>query len=105
MVSAAWLLAVAEKAADPLVWKIIGFTGQGIFGARFFVQWLASEKAKKVVVPEFFWYLSIVGGLFSLAYAIYILSGPFILGQSMGTFVYARNLYLHKRSGVSGDAA
>lgn len=73
---------------------VLGFLAQGIFSARFLVQWLASEKAKKSVVPNMFWYLSIMGSLLLLIYAIYRKDPVFILGQAAGIFIYSRNLYL-----------
>lgn len=78
-------------------WLIIGFLGQGCFFARFFVQWIASEKAKKSVVPISFWYFSIVGGFILLIYSLYRMDPVFILGQSTGLFIYLRNLYLIKK--------
>lgn len=78
----------------PWYWWLIGFGGQLIFGARFLVQWIASERAGRSVVPLVFWYLSIVGGLLMLAYACFRVDPVFILGQSVGAFIYARNLQL-----------
>ncbi len=75
-------------------WVIFGLAGQLLFTARFLVQWLASERAKRSVVPVAFWYFSIGGGLILLAYAIYRADPVFILGQSMGVFIYLRNLWL-----------
>ena len=75
-------------------WVVIGLGGQLLFTARFLVQWIASEKARKSVVPLAFWYLSLGGGLVLLAYAIYRRDPVFILGQSMGVFIYLRNLWL-----------
>ena len=74
-------------------WLVIGFLGQSVFGARFFVQWLSSERAKKSVIPITFWYLSICGSLILLTYAIHKLDPVFILGQSTGSLIYLRNLY------------
>ncbi|WP_019217371.1 lipid-A-disaccharide synthase N-terminal domain-containing protein [Legionella tunisiensis] len=79
------------------LWLAIGFIGQGIFSARFVVQWLISEKVKKSVIPVAFWYLSLFGGLTLLIYSIYKQDPVFILGQSTGVFIYARNLYLIQR--------
>ncbi|MEM1243430.1 MAG: lipid-A-disaccharide synthase N-terminal domain-containing protein [Pseudomonadota bacterium] len=45
------------------LWLAIGFIGQAIFGARFFIQWLYSEKEKRSVIPEAFWYISVMGGI------------------------------------------
>lgn len=75
-------------------WLIVGFLGQGVFTARFLVQWLASEKERAVVVPPAFWWLSIVGGVALLSYAVHRRDPVIVVGQSMGLFVYARNLML-----------
>lgn len=75
-------------------WLGIGFLGQGLFGSRFLVQWIASERSKRSVVPTLFWYLSLSGGLVLLTYAIYRGDPVFILGQAFGFFIYVRNLYL-----------
>ncbi|MGD0960781.1 MAG: lipid-A-disaccharide synthase N-terminal domain-containing protein [Methylomonas sp.] len=76
------------------LWLIIGFSGQGMFMARFLVQWLASERKKQCVIPVKFWYFSIMGGAISLVYAIHKEDPVFILGQSAGLLIYIRNLYL-----------
>lgn len=78
-------------------WLIVGFTGQILFSLRFFVQWLASEKQKKSVIPLSFWYFSIGGSFLLLAYAIHRQDPVFILGQSMGFVIYIRNLMLIDR--------
>lgn len=78
-------------------WLIVGFGGQLCFSMRFLVQWLVSEKRGKSVIPIYFWYLSLLGGLTLLTYAIHIRDPVFIVGQSMGSFIYIRNLMLiHK---------
>jgi lipid-A-disaccharide synthase-like uncharacterized protein len=76
------------------VWVAIGFIGQGFFFSRFLVQWWASEKARRSVVPVTFWYFSLGGGVVLLAYSIYKMDPVFILGQGLGLVVYMRNLYL-----------
>ena len=87
----------------PWYWWVIGFGGQIVFASRFWVQWIASERAKASVMPIAFWWLSIVGGLLSLAYAVYRLDPVFILGQLTGTVIYARNLALIRQArGVAG---
>ncbi len=79
------------------IWLIIGFVAQTIFGARFLLQWLVSEKQHKSVIPIGFWYLSIVGSLMLLIYAIHRKDPVFILGQATGLFIYIRNLMMiHK---------
>ncbi|MEL6168683.1 MAG: lipid-A-disaccharide synthase N-terminal domain-containing protein [Pseudomonadota bacterium] len=78
-------------------WVVLGLTAQLIFAGRFLVQWIASERAGRSYVPVVFWYLSIVGGGMLLAYAIYRQDIVFILGQSLGVIVYARNLMLIRK--------
>ena len=82
-------------------WLILGFAGQFIFSLRFLVQWISSEKRKESHIPEIFWYLSLFGGIILLTYAIYKKDPVFILGQSVGVFVYFRNLMLiyNKKNG------
>jgi lipid-A-disaccharide synthase-like uncharacterized protein len=75
------------------IWLAIGFLGQGFFFMRFFVQWLASEKEGKSVIPQSFWYFSILGSLTLLIYAIWRKDPVIMLGQSVGFFIYFRNLY------------
>lgn len=75
-------------------WLILGLLGQAIFSARFILQWIASEQEKKSVIPVTFWYLSIVGGITLFIYALHTGDLVFILGQSTGVLIYARNLYL-----------
>lgn len=79
------------------LWIIVGFVGQSLFFMRFFVQWIASEKAGASIVPHAFWYFSLGGGLTLFAYALYRQDPVFIIGQSTGLFIYARNLYLIRR--------
>jgi lipid-A-disaccharide synthase-like uncharacterized protein len=75
------------------IWLGVGFLGQAFFSARFLIQWIASERRGKSVVPRAFWYFSIGGGLTLLFYALWRRDPVFILGQGAGLFVYARNLY------------
>jgi lipid-A-disaccharide synthase-like uncharacterized protein len=82
---------------NDMVWLAIGFLGQGMFMARFVVQWLESEQKKQSVIPVKFWYFSILGGLITLVYAIHKQDPVFILGQGTGLLIYFRNLYLIQR--------
>ncbi len=75
-------------------WLILGLVGQGLFSARFVIQWLASERAHRSVVPTLFWVFSILGSTVLLAYAVHRRDPVFILGQSLGLLIYGRNLYL-----------
>ena len=83
-----------------LIWVLVGLGGQIMFMMRFLIQWIVSEKAKRSVIPVSFWWFSIAGAAILLAYAIYRQDPVFILGQSLGFFIYTRNLwfiYLEKR--------
>jgi len=77
-----------------IIFLVIGFGGQCIFASRFIVQWLYSEKLGRSHIPVVFWYLSIIGGLTLLIYAIFRKDPVIILGQAFGVFIYTRNLYL-----------
>jgi lipid-A-disaccharide synthase-like uncharacterized protein len=79
------------------LWLVVGFIGQALFGSRFLVQWIVSERRGESVVPLAFWYLSLGGASLLLAYAIWRQDPVFILGQSFGFLVYTRNLILIAR--------
>ena len=81
-----------------IIWQTIGYIGQAVFGARFFLQWIVSEKKKTSVIPVGFWYLSILGSVMLLSYAIYRKDPVFILGQAPNVLVYLRNLQLINRN-------
>ncbi len=84
---------------------LIGFLGQLLFTARFLVQWIASERAGRSVVPVAFWYFSVGGGLILFGYALYRGDPVFIVGQGMGTFIYLRNLMLIAKERKAARAA
>jgi lipid-A-disaccharide synthase-like uncharacterized protein len=75
-------------------WAAFGVLAQFIFAARFIVQWIASEKAEKSVIPIGFWFLSIGGGMMTLVYGFARRDLVIILGQIFSIFIYARNLML-----------
>lgn len=52
-------------------WKLIGYVGALMFGGRWLVQFWASRKAQKPVIPRVFWYMSIVGSLMTLSYFLF----------------------------------
>ena len=87
-----------------LFWLGVGFLGQALFSMRFLVQWLQSERVKRSVIPDAFWYFSVAGGVTLLAYAIHRLDPVFIVGQGAGLFIYFRNLHfiLKSRSSAVG---
>ncbi len=76
-----------------IIWLCVGFGGQFLFFMRFLLQWIVSEKQKRSVIPIAFWYYSIVGSAILFIYALHKKDPVFILGQSMGIFIYVRNLY------------
>ena len=75
------------------VWLIVGFVAQALFSARFIVQWIASERARRSVIPGTFWLFSLLGGAVLLAYAIYKRDPVFIFGQAGGLIIYGRNMF------------
>ncbi|RME35271.1 MAG: lipid A biosynthesis protein [Gammaproteobacteria bacterium] len=79
------------------LWLAVGFLGQALFSMRFLIQWLTSERMGRSVIPIAFWWFSIAGSLTLLSYAIHREDPVFILGQSVGTFIYLRNLILIRR--------
>lgn len=79
---------------EELWWLVVGFGGQALFMARFVIQWFASERQRKSVIPVSFWYFSILGALVLLVYAVHRRDPVFIAGQSLGVLIYLRNLHL-----------
>jgi lipid-A-disaccharide synthase-like uncharacterized protein len=89
-------------------WKIVGLTGTLVFGLRFVIQWIASERAKKSVIPFGFWECSALGSLLMLSYfAIYQRDSVGVLSTAMPLPIYLRNLYFrytHRRPLHPGNA-
>ena len=85
---------IGVQSGAELAWVAIGLFGQLMFTMRFVVQWIASERAQRSIVPELFWYFSMAGGVILFSYAVWRRDPVFILGQSMGLFIYARNIWL-----------
>lgn len=73
-------------------WVVLGLVAQIMFTMRFVVQWIASEKAQRSVIPFAFWTFSLGGGTLLLVYALYRRDPVFIAGQALSTFIYIRNL-------------
>src|SRR6266705_275733 len=83
---------------DWSVWKVLGWTGNLVFFSRFFVQWYATERLKRVVVPTAFWWLSLLGSLILLAYSLfYKRDSVFIFAYAFTWIPYIRNLIIHHR--------
>src|ERR1700710_3079102 len=86
-------------------WVILGFVAQGFFTMRFVVQWIASERARKSVIPVAFWFFSIGGGLLLLGLALHRRDPVCIAGQARGLLVYIRNLYFIIVNGRQASAS
>ena len=85
------------KSTLDLIWLTVGLGAQLMFSMRFLVQWITSKIKRESVVPVSFWFLSIGGSLILLMYAIHRRDPVFILGQSLGCLIYARNLMMIRR--------
>lgn len=90
---------------DAPMWLAFGLLGQTAFFSRFLVQWIASERAGESYVPISFWYLSLVGSIILLIYAIHRREPVFALGYLPNFVVYTRNLVLLRRTGARGSRA
>ena len=90
--------------SQAMTWIVVGFVGQALFSARFLLQWLASERARRSIIPTAFWYFSLGGSTVLLAYAIHRADPVFIVGQATGLVIYLRNLYLIRIAPPIGGA-
>ncbi|ODN70136.1 lipid-A-disaccharide synthase N-terminal domain-containing protein [Methylobrevis pamukkalensis] len=98
-----WLHLVFVAQID--YWIVLGFVAQFLFMMRFVVQWIASERARRSVVPVAFWFFSLGGGVLLLVYAVQRQDPVFIAGQALGLLIYLRNLSLIFRKQPSADPA
>jgi lipid-A-disaccharide synthase-like uncharacterized protein len=80
------------------VWKVVGWLGNVVFFSRFFVQWYATEKKKRVVVPQAFWWLSLTGSLLLLTYSLHQKDSVFIFAYLFTWIPYIRNLMIHRKN-------
>ena len=76
------------------LWLVFGVVAQILFAMRFVVQWIASEKEGRSVIPVAFWFFSMAGGLLTLIYGLVRREPIIILGQVLSIFIYVRNLRL-----------
>ena len=80
------------------VWKIVGWAGNAVFSSRVVLQWYATEKHKQVVVPVLFWWLSLIGSLLLLCYALFGKhDSVFIYAYALNWIPYIRNLMIHRQ--------
>ncbi|HCD35270.1 MAG TPA: hypothetical protein DER01_22910 [Phycisphaerales bacterium] len=89
-----------------MIWVAVGLLGQVLFTGRMIVQWIASEKSKRSVVPTAFWWMSLIGASMLITYFIWRKDVVGVLGQATGWFIYVRNLYLiygHKKAQQLGE--
>jgi lipid-A-disaccharide synthase-like uncharacterized protein len=86
------------------LWVVFGFIAQFMFMMRFVVQWIASERARRSIIPIAFWFFSVAGGSLLLTYAIYRQDPVFIAGQAGGLFIYFRNIWFvfRERAAAAG---
>ena len=82
---------------DWSVWKVVGWVGNAVFFSRFLVQWYATEKLKRVVVPVAFWWLSLSGSFLLLIYSLRQRDSVFIFAYAFTWIPYIRNLLIHHR--------
>jgi lipid-A-disaccharide synthase-like uncharacterized protein len=78
-------------------WKIVGWLGNLVFFSRFAVQWWATEKHKRVVVPDAFWWLSLIGSLILLIYSLHKGDSVFIFAYVFTWIPYIRSLIISHR--------
>lgn len=85
-------------------WVWFGFLAQALFAGRFVVQWWATERARRVVIPGAFWVLSIIGGSLILVYSIVRRVPVFILGSALALVIYLRNMWFHYWGATRGQS-
>lgn len=94
-----------DLSTNEMIWVGIGFIGQSLFFSRWLIQWVVSERKAESQIPVSFWYMSLIGSVIVLAYAIHKVDPVFMVGQGVGTLVYIRNIMLlhqAKKRVVSG---
>ena len=79
-------------------WVIWGLAAQGFFFLRLTIQWLRSEKEKKIVVPLSFWWLGIIGAMMLFVYAIVRKDLVFILTAILQLIIYVRNFVIARNA-------
>jgi lipid-A-disaccharide synthase-like uncharacterized protein len=97
------LIAIGEAVSDIFYdafvtkfdfWLLFGIVAQLLFAGRFLVQWIASERVGKSVIPFAFWIFSMGGGLMTLIYGLVKREPVIIFGQGLAVIIYVRNIML-----------
>ncbi|HYE03835.1 MAG TPA: lipid-A-disaccharide synthase N-terminal domain-containing protein [Phycisphaerales bacterium] len=88
-----------------LAWVLIGLAGQAAFFGRMMLQWVVSERERRSVVPEAFWWLSLFGGAALFAYFVWRQDMVGVIGQTSGVVIYARNIRLMRKARRDEPAA
>lgn len=79
--------------ADWIIYSV-GFFAQILFSGRLILQWIISEKNKKVLTPSLFWVLSLIASFLLFVYGYLRNDFAIMLGQGLTYFIYIRNLQL-----------
>ena len=90
---------------ESIWWTCFGLFGNLLFTSRFLIQWITSERTRRLVVPPIFWHLSFWGSVISLIYALHVDKIPVILGYVFLPVMYFRNLRILKRTTAEDAAA
>jgi lipid-A-disaccharide synthase-like uncharacterized protein len=96
----------SARIAANWIWLAVGATGQALFALRFLVQWIATERSKKSVVPPIFWHISIAATLLQLGSFMQRGDWIFMTVNVLVLPIYFRNLwFIYARPGeTEGDA-
>ncbi len=87
-------------------WKLIGYTGALMFGGRWLVQFVATRRARRPVIPRLFWYMSLIGSVMTLSYFLFSSKQDSVgvLQNLFPAFTAAYSLWLDIRAGKTGEA-
>jgi lipid-A-disaccharide synthase-like uncharacterized protein len=91
--------------ADAPLWLLASVAGQGLWSARFVVQWVASERRRDSHFPESFWWVSLAGNALLLAYSLHLLDAVLVAGYCLGPVVQVRNLVLGRRRAAPAEVS